>query len=89
VCFVCVHDLATRRMGKATGDGKIVRRECGEFDCYFIRTSGQSKVVRFAFIRIIDCLQQCLQDRVGPAMLSYYVIITLRTVAAAFPSGRL
>ena len=32
VCFVCVHDLATRRMGKATGDGKIVRRESGEFE---------------------------------------------------------
>lgn len=32
VCFVCVHDLATRRMGTATGDGKIVRRESGEFE---------------------------------------------------------
>jgi hypothetical protein len=32
VCFVCVHDLATRRMGTATGDGKIVRRESGVFE---------------------------------------------------------
>jgi hypothetical protein len=32
VCFVCVHDLTTRRMGTATGDGKIVRRESGEFE---------------------------------------------------------
>lgn len=32
VCFVCVHDLATRLKGTATVDRKIVRRESGEFE---------------------------------------------------------
>lgn len=60
LCFVCVHDPATRLMGTATGDGKIVRRESGEFQTATLFE--QMVNPNYFVLRIIDRLQHCLQE---------------------------